>query len=700
MNKKLGFSLVEVMIIFVVMSAIVAAMMPSITMRSKSVPIKIARGAYICYMDDGGALHEEVFNRKHQIKAATVDACKFLPVKQAAAYQITVIGAGAGGYNHASLSNSIPNREVQFRMKKGYTGEGTSSGNYSWPYKAEMNEEMVGIIPDDLLWSYYNGQTLRLSMDVPEGGQGGSITADFQNYSDCSCSGGSDLNKPGLYDLRNVLYTSAVASEDGENYSWTPTRGSTQTMTKAEHDGFASLVRVATGGCSLMTQRCNHCEGTDKFSWGGEWKCSEQTLTAAGQKGGAHNGSNRQYLSKSYNLSNSSLTGFYNKGSRTYQALLKLFGERMLKGYCTQAGNGNSCNFKEVGDNEVAVRDGTTPATINIKSDQSICDFTGRPVEGNVCTARGGTSPTHRIAMKMPNHGNSNGFDLIFQTKISGAGDGARVKFYKECGRLLRYYNLVSDTNSSYEPEFTIGGSLSPSDPGSYRPMLKIITKLVTRNYVVGDPGGNGEVKVATKTFFEGDCDIKIGKPGKAHKGNQTPDYGHYINSGEGDTIIKCEDNKKFEVKARAGVPYLTTKSSQYVYTWEKRNEADNKSEVTPQNYTVPVALQLLRDHANNGSPIKSLDFGKGGSGPMFTDRCIKPKGTFEVNMLNEFTELLVEQKLKQNYVVEEDCYQDSERYATVMLNQIQSGTGDITSHYLDLKAARRGTPGAVIITW
>ena len=93
-----------------------------------------------------------------------------------------------------------------------------------------------------------------------------------------------------------------------------------------------------------------------------------------------------------------------------------------------------------------------------------------------------------------------------------------------------------------------------------------------------------------------------------------------------------------------------------------------------------------------------------GGDGTRFVDKCIAPKGTFIVHLKNEYNNGGSTQKLKQEYVLDEDkqCYADSQTYGTIMGGVSYSGERqeNIKSTYLDKYGAKSGTQGAIIITW
>lgn len=100
MFKKIrAFSLVELMMILLVASLIIAALVPVVTKKHFRLPSLVNHGAYMCYYENGklkeakwaGKFQQQpIFNRE-------TDNCVFIPPKKAAYFQISAIGGGGGG---------------------------------------------------------------------------------------------------------------------------------------------------------------------------------------------------------------------------------------------------------------------------------------------------------------------------------------------------------------------------------------------------------------------------------------------------------------------------------------------------------------------------------------------------------------------------------------------------------------------------
>lgn len=155
-KSKNAFSLVEVMLLFVITSLIMAAALPFITRASRPIPNKMAHGMYRCYAVDGGFI-EEYYNSYSKISSKQVTACKFEVPKTATLFKIDLIGAGAGGYNYVDVSDDNEEVSAQYYMDSGLQGKAY----------AEPSELM--------LKRMFGGKGVKLCHEVKGAGDGGDI---------------------------------------------------------------------------------------------------------------------------------------------------------------------------------------------------------------------------------------------------------------------------------------------------------------------------------------------------------------------------------------------------------------------------------------------------------------------------------------------------------------------------------------------
>ena len=102
-NKK-GFSLIEVMLLFVVLSVIMAASIPAISRRSTT-PYNAKHGTYICYPVGNGNYMNEYYSTFSKKSETSKNECKFNPPQNATMFQIDLYGAGAGGVSKAIIKS-------------------------------------------------------------------------------------------------------------------------------------------------------------------------------------------------------------------------------------------------------------------------------------------------------------------------------------------------------------------------------------------------------------------------------------------------------------------------------------------------------------------------------------------------------------------------------------------------------------------
>ena len=98
-KKQKAFSLVELMMILLVASLIVAAVAPVVTKKHFRLPSLVNHGAYMCYYENGQLKEAKwagKFQQQKLFERATGN-CVFTPPKKAAYFQISAIGGGGGG---------------------------------------------------------------------------------------------------------------------------------------------------------------------------------------------------------------------------------------------------------------------------------------------------------------------------------------------------------------------------------------------------------------------------------------------------------------------------------------------------------------------------------------------------------------------------------------------------------------------------
>lgn len=99
-RKLKAFTLIELMMILLVASLIIAALFPVITKKHFRLPELANHGSYLCYYQDGKLYEAEWAGKAQQreiIAPHEVANCSFVAPKKASFFQISVIGGGGGG---------------------------------------------------------------------------------------------------------------------------------------------------------------------------------------------------------------------------------------------------------------------------------------------------------------------------------------------------------------------------------------------------------------------------------------------------------------------------------------------------------------------------------------------------------------------------------------------------------------------------
>ncbi len=204
--KKSAFSLVEVLILFTVMSVIMAASLPTISKKSNAIPLKLQQGAYYCIANDDGTTYREMQyvkgNLKHDNRNAA--SCTFNPPARAAVFKITLIGAGAGGYDEVRVINDTSHNPqvTDYFLDKKYS-------NNLVQYKKFTPKE---------LWQLFAGEKISLYSRVPHGGKGSTVKTEVPhgNQGTCYCP---DYPTPcATYDSVTEAACGALAA--GRQHKW------------------------------------------------------------------------------------------------------------------------------------------------------------------------------------------------------------------------------------------------------------------------------------------------------------------------------------------------------------------------------------------------------------------------------------------------------------------------------------------------
>lgn len=104
-ESKLGFSLIEMMLLLLIISLMTAASVPILSKKHKKAPTKVFHGRYACFYN-GDQLWEQQYSGENIIKNDPVSACTFIAPKKTNYFYVQIIGGGGGG---AGVYSTNPN---------------------------------------------------------------------------------------------------------------------------------------------------------------------------------------------------------------------------------------------------------------------------------------------------------------------------------------------------------------------------------------------------------------------------------------------------------------------------------------------------------------------------------------------------------------------------------------------------------------
>ena len=140
-ESKLGFSLIEMMLLLLILSLMTAASVPILSRKHKKAPVKAFHGRYACFWN-GNQLWQQQYSGENIIQNEAVSQCKFEAPKKANYFYIQIIGGGGGGgsagYYRPEDSSSLKVYNYYTNSAKYYVNNYNSSSSLS---QFDMTEE-------------------------------------------------------------------------------------------------------------------------------------------------------------------------------------------------------------------------------------------------------------------------------------------------------------------------------------------------------------------------------------------------------------------------------------------------------------------------------------------------------------------------------------------------------------------------------
>ena len=175
LNKKSGFSLVEVMILFTVLAIFISASMPLITRKSKPIPKLPAHGVYLCINNGDGTYTEQTYSAFSMNSSNVVESCRF-DVPRADEYKVELYSAGAGGIKYAEYeSQEGDNRTLNFDANTAV--EYTNNRNMQ---QIMDNAGLTFTPTNEQFTNAMSGVTGTLTSFTGEGSKGGTAEVEYQ----------------------------------------------------------------------------------------------------------------------------------------------------------------------------------------------------------------------------------------------------------------------------------------------------------------------------------------------------------------------------------------------------------------------------------------------------------------------------------------------------------------------------------------
>ena len=188
-NLRQGFTLVQLMIMLLIISVVLAASAPMITRAHKKIPERAVHGKYYCYYDNDGKLREEYYDSRRLVKGGEVSECVFKPNNRVATYTIELIGGGAGGSYYYKISEALEPKitgELKTIADPTNTRSGTViSTNKSYDDKLTISPLNAKLLYPNasMLRNIFNGNTLTYCSRTGTGQKGGNLLV--YNYKAC-----------------------------------------------------------------------------------------------------------------------------------------------------------------------------------------------------------------------------------------------------------------------------------------------------------------------------------------------------------------------------------------------------------------------------------------------------------------------------------------------------------------------------------
>ncbi len=604
-NMKKGFTLVELMVLFMFLSLVLAASTPIITKRVKNAPERVFHGKFVCTYDNG--YKHYYYNSNKMVSSG--EGCSFTPPKTAVVYKVELIGAGAGGYNYIENPwTDSSSRTNTFNTATG-TWSNSSRSMYDEPDGAQLQYMLEGI-------------PYHFSVSTGYAGDGGDISISFTGTSsprityNGTCYEDGQMAVDGMLSCSEVNQLIAEAKQKmkddyllGSCSGWLSNQHITAGVTSNSYLWCYNIADEA-----MVTKLKTYLPSPQE-----DYTISSfSTETSKVSYGGSGGGGNYLVLDGNINFIDP-YTKSRVSADDTKSYLINLLGGSSYITTGSTSTAGSCASWSDSGPVSYTAADGADVTyNSNYPSITSAEDGEDQTRYAAMMTTGGGIL-TCITADSVPTGGMGGSLTFTGASKVLGVQAGASI-------RKGTSPEGVTGSYSSYLGITSV--EMSDTSRPLGKPYVYVDTTISTRYHSVGTSGGAGDYTIAYVPFLQNDCTFSISGGGSAVDDSLT----------ETD-IATLEETLGTSLSCNGGTLSLSASGGTYsreVYTqsypgtdyFGSNGEFNNLPEFY---YTVvtgddgPYASDVYT--RANLSGLSPSSWGAGGNGNSITDYCTTPYG-------------------------------------------------------------------------
>ena len=568
-----GFSLVEVMLIFLICSLILAASVPFITRKSRAIPSKISHGMYRCY-SNGTNFTEEYYNSYSMVSSNNVAECKFKIPASATVFKIDLIGAGAGGHEYYKVEDSAESLSGQYNLYNGFSGEA-----YQSPSDMELKK-------------YFSGLRVKLCLYAPNAQAGQNLKYSRFSPSNFNCRG--IVNQISANNKQISTLRSDKKNFESNKAQIKVLESANTKLTEASKMAaeYASKYENNMQNDFLTNDLNNYCVSQ---GWGEGIVIASESRTIKGGSGGKGG-----YINVTFDISEKdvNINGDINAKQTFEQYLLGLLSKDYLKGACPTMKCSEKTFQPKTKTSLVSI--GMAPGTYEVPNNIS---------DTGIYAGKNGADIEYLAAIKTPD-------GIVTHTTPSTGGEAAALQVYTES---------INELPGSAGENAT---SKLTNSCKEILPYISISTNINIKEHYTGHGGGAGDYKTIYSYGLSGDednnCHITISHGGAPAQFGVEPkedlstsivcgDYHKSVNGGS--YKLSSVNKKSYHL-----VQYLSSIPAMFKTTPESGDKSKYNTNVFWLKYKVPA-----------------MNIGAGGDGSGIIDKCTEPHGTYNYTLNNGY---------------------------------------------------------------